>query len=144
MAKEGLKWNAEKKKVEKIRWRAERANDYYWIDSIGRIMADTEIKCQTDNNRYRYGNYFKTQKEAEINNTENKEKQESAEKKEYTKTIYIYDEREYPGEEGMSDEEMQELLGSFYKEIEDAETSEEIKDGVRYVTFEKQAGKLGL
>lgn len=81
---------------------------------------------------------------SDINKTDKNEGQELAEKKEYTKTIYIYDAREYPGEDGMSDDEMQELLGSFYKEIEDAEKSEEIKDGVRYVTFEKQAGKLGL
>ena len=32
MKEQGLKWNAEEKRVEKIRWRAKRGEYNYWID----------------------------------------------------------------------------------------------------------------
>lgn len=34
MKEQGLRWNAEEKRVEKIRWRAEKGKDYYFVYPI--------------------------------------------------------------------------------------------------------------
>ena len=65
MAKEGLKWNAEKKRVERERWRAEHLGYYYFICSELTARKSCESNDRYDNIRYDSGNYFKTIEEAE-------------------------------------------------------------------------------
>jgi len=65
MAKEGLKWNAKQKKIEKIRWRACVIGDYFYIDSDMEIMTDVDQRYPLDDNRFKNWNYFKTEEEAE-------------------------------------------------------------------------------
>jgi len=65
MAKEGLKWNAENKKVEKIRWRAKYMGYYYHIDTDGKVRGGIDTgDAIFDDDRYEFGNYFKTEEEA--------------------------------------------------------------------------------
>jgi hypothetical protein len=64
MKEKGLLWNAEEKKVEKIRWRAEDGKEYYYVGNQGILMVDTEDGHITDKNRYEFSNYFHTEKQA--------------------------------------------------------------------------------
>lgn len=64
MKEQGLQWNAEEKKVEKIRWRAEDGKEYYYVGNQGILMVDTEDGYITDKNRYEFSNYFHTEKQA--------------------------------------------------------------------------------
>lgn len=65
LAKEGLRWDAEKLKLRKKRWRA-RKDEYYWfVDSDGSVYKDTENFLLLDNSRYSLGNYFRTEQKAE-------------------------------------------------------------------------------
>lgn len=58
MAKEGMTWNAEKKQIEKKRWRAKKGDYYYYIDSSTMdVQRDVDFRCPKDDNRYRNGNY---------------------------------------------------------------------------------------
>lgn len=64
MKEQGLRWNAEEKKVEKIRWRAEEGREYYSIDTdieVCKIFEDNEV-C--DNTLYDALNYFHTEEQA--------------------------------------------------------------------------------
>ena len=45
------------------RWRADEGERYYYIDSHQRIFAD--LRHSYDNMRYKLGNYFKTEQEAQ-------------------------------------------------------------------------------
>ncbi len=66
LAKEGLRWNAEEKKLEPLpRWRAEKYGDYYSIYSNGCVIIEKEEYCEFDTIRYNLGNYFKTKEAAE-------------------------------------------------------------------------------
>ena len=65
MKEQGLKWNAEEKKVEKIRWRAKDGKVYYYIDNQGIAIVDKENGFYVDKNRHEYGNYFCTRAQAE-------------------------------------------------------------------------------
>ena len=65
MKEQGLKWNAEKKRVEKIRWRAEDGRIYFCIDNQGIVIVDKECGYYVDKNRHEYGNYFHTKEQAE-------------------------------------------------------------------------------
>ena len=64
MREQGLKWNAEEKRVEKIRWRAEDGKVYYYIDDQGITIVDRENGFYVDKNRHEYGNYFCTRAQA--------------------------------------------------------------------------------
>lgn len=66
MAKKGLKWNAEKKQVEKIRWRAEHGGGYYYINEKTELVVSVDTEHKLDRGRWDCGNYFKTSKEAEL------------------------------------------------------------------------------
>ena len=57
----------EKLKSKKIakRWRAEKSDDYYFIDDLGEINHDYEEGTNTDYYRYKTRNYFKTSGEAQ-------------------------------------------------------------------------------
>ena len=65
MKEQGLKWNADEKRVEKIRWRAEEDREYYSIDvdmKVYKFFEDNEV-C--DNTLYDALNYFHTKEQAE-------------------------------------------------------------------------------
>lgn len=65
MKEEGLRWNAEEKKVEKIRWRAEKGEYFYFVQADGCVYENTEISNEDDDKIHEYGNYFRTQEQAE-------------------------------------------------------------------------------
>ena len=65
MKEQGLKWNAEEKRVEKIRWRAERHEDYYFVDTGITVANLTETYSSYDNDLWDNFNYFKTKGQAE-------------------------------------------------------------------------------
>lgn len=64
MKEQGLQWNAEEKRVEKIRWRAEDGKEYYYVGNQGIIMVDKEDGHCADKNRHEFGNYFRTIEQA--------------------------------------------------------------------------------
>ena len=64
MKEKGLKWNAEEKRVENIRWRAKEGGDYYFID-VDLIVKSIDDTCSTFNNKlWDALNYFRTQEQA--------------------------------------------------------------------------------
>ena len=65
MKEQGLRWNAEEKRVEKIRWRAEDDKIYFCIHNQGIVMVDKEGGFCIDKNRHEFGNYFRTEEQAE-------------------------------------------------------------------------------
>lgn len=65
MEEKGLRWNAGEKRVEKIRWRAKYNGVYYFITFNGKIDSENDMYCALDNQRYNFGNYFRTRKQAE-------------------------------------------------------------------------------
>lgn len=66
MKEQGLKWNAEKKRVEKIRWRAKRG-EYYFLFSGTTFKVNCYTECfdKIDANLYHSDNYFRTKEQAE-------------------------------------------------------------------------------
>lgn len=65
MKEQGLRWNAEEKKVEKIRWRANLGEEYHYIDSRGNVIVDYDLGDIICGERLKFGNYFCTRKQAE-------------------------------------------------------------------------------
>lgn len=65
MKEQGLQWNAEKKRVEKIRWRAEDRCRYFYIDSCIKVGSGADFRYAEDEERWEVGNYFQTEEEAE-------------------------------------------------------------------------------
>jgi hypothetical protein len=69
LKKDGKRWNAEKKRVEEIRWRAEEGGLYYTtnIGSNGMLnpYQDIDAYCSVDNNRYNLGRYFQHKSDAQ-------------------------------------------------------------------------------
>ena len=65
MAEKGLKWNAEEKRVEKIRWRAEKGEIYYFVGANGNISRYHEDDDENDKTLWRIYNYFQDYKQAE-------------------------------------------------------------------------------
>lgn len=65
MKEQGLKWNAEEKRVEKIRWRAPEKS-YYWCCSIDlSAMKTVDYRYEADQKMCNCGNYFRTKEQAE-------------------------------------------------------------------------------
>lgn len=64
MKEKGLLWDAEEKKVEKIRWRAHLGEDYFYIDARVGYDVATEEGNDEDEERFNNGNYFNTKKRA--------------------------------------------------------------------------------
>lgn len=62
---EHLRWNADTKKLEPIRWRAERNGIYWFIDPHGRGNRTVDIRSDYDNDMYEIGNYFRTEEAAQ-------------------------------------------------------------------------------
>lgn len=65
MKEQGLRWNAEEKKVEKIRWRADVGEKYYFIDSSLDVLHIEEYWRNLCNEHYSAYNYFRTKEQAE-------------------------------------------------------------------------------
>ena len=65
MKAQGLRWNAEKKKVEKIRWRADVGVKYYFVDSLLDVLYIKECWSSLCNKHYSARNYFRTEEQAE-------------------------------------------------------------------------------
>ena len=61
MKEQGLRWNAEEKRVEKIRWRAKKDEPYYSMYSDLKVYKIIEDYCAYDNNHYDSLNYFRTE-----------------------------------------------------------------------------------
>lgn len=63
----GKRWNAEKKQLEDIRWRADKKGMYYYLVAgetpVVHSCVDIGILC--DNIRYNAGNYFRTHEAAQ-------------------------------------------------------------------------------
>lgn len=64
MKEQGLRWNAEEKRVEKIRWRAEKDKKYFVSGSSGNLGICIENDCIVDDHLYEFGNYFRTKEQA--------------------------------------------------------------------------------
>lgn len=65
LAKEGKTWNAEKKVVEKLRFKAKIREYYFLLDSEGDVETCQNENDIFDSKRFKLGNYFRTFKEAE-------------------------------------------------------------------------------
>ena len=63
MEEQGLKWNTEEKRVEKIRWRAKKGEYYYHINADGFASTIKHTDYITDYHRYNFGNYFRTKEQ---------------------------------------------------------------------------------
>lgn len=63
MKEQGLLWNAEEKKVEKIRWRAKKGEEYRFMNTDFTTVCTTELGDDIDMNRYVALNYFHTEEQ---------------------------------------------------------------------------------
>lgn len=64
MKEKGLRWNAAEKRVEKIRWRANDKRAYYCIRDQGDVMPTCEAGFPSDEDKWVFGNYFRTEEQA--------------------------------------------------------------------------------
>lgn len=64
MAEQNLRWNAEKKELEWIRWRAEKGSYYHFITTAFNIAEAEEDRKEVANHRYSAYNYFRTEEDA--------------------------------------------------------------------------------
>lgn len=64
MKEQGLKWNAEDKRVEKMRWRAKKGEGYYFIDNSVHTPSHQEDDDGVDNQLWNAYNYFRTREQA--------------------------------------------------------------------------------
>ena len=65
MKEQCLRWNAEEKRVEHIRWRAEEGEEYFSIDTAIQVCNLFEDNEACDNAFYNALNYFHTKEQAE-------------------------------------------------------------------------------
>lgn len=61
MKEQGLKWNAEEKRVETIRWRAKKSEEYRFMNTDFTTVCTTELGDDIDTNRHNAFNYFHTE-----------------------------------------------------------------------------------
>ena len=65
LAKEGKRWNAEKKCIEDLpRWRAQINEEYYFVDADCSVADIKEKYSGADTIMYEVGNYFRTREAA--------------------------------------------------------------------------------
>lgn len=64
MKEQGLRWNAEEKKVEKIRWRAVKEGFYYFLTTSLNVAKAEEDCKEVASHRYAACNYFRTEENA--------------------------------------------------------------------------------
>ena len=65
MKAQGLRWNAEKKKVEKIRWRAKKGENYYFFDANLLVRSIDDTYSTFDNELWDAFNHFRKEEQAE-------------------------------------------------------------------------------
>lgn len=65
MKEEGLQWNAEKKEVEKVRWRAKKGDRFYCFDTDFSVLDGLEEGSKLDDSSWRSYNYFRTVEQVE-------------------------------------------------------------------------------
>ena len=65
LKEKGYQWNAEEKRVEKIRWRATKGEDYHFINADLSISIIGDTYSSLDNEFWGTFNYFRTEKQAE-------------------------------------------------------------------------------
>ena len=66
MKKKGLRWNPETGVIEVNRlWRARLGEIYFFINSNGELYPEKELNNKIDNMRWKIGNYFSTENEAQ-------------------------------------------------------------------------------
>ena len=65
MKEKGLKWNIEEKRVEKIRWRAKKYENYYYVHMYLTVVNTIETYNTFDNKLWDNSNYFRTKEQAE-------------------------------------------------------------------------------
>lgn len=66
LAKEGYRWNPDKKELEELpRWRAEANQNYFLVTSSLEVCVECEVFDSIDNSRYNSCNYFRTEEAAE-------------------------------------------------------------------------------
>ena len=59
-----LRWNAAEKRVEKVRWRAEKNETYFTICGDLSISDAKDFDWEIDNRYHNLGNYFRTREQA--------------------------------------------------------------------------------
>lgn len=64
MKEQGLKWNTEDRRVEKIRWRADVGEEYYFIDVDLTVKSIDDTYSTFDNKLWDALNYFHTDEQA--------------------------------------------------------------------------------
>lgn len=65
MKEQGLQWNAEEKRVEKVRWRAGVGEEYYFINSSLDVQKLEECWSVLCGEHYLASNYFRTKEQTE-------------------------------------------------------------------------------
>ena len=65
MKEQGIKWNAEEKRVEKIRWRTEKGKMYHIVKGSGRVASLREENDCDDEDFWKVYNYFRTSEQVE-------------------------------------------------------------------------------
>lgn len=67
LAKEGYRWNPDKKELEKLsRWRTKKGEEYFFIsEGALEVYSENEDFDEVDDARHESGNYFKTEEAAE-------------------------------------------------------------------------------
>lgn len=65
MGEQGLKWNAEEKRVENIRWRAKKGKKYYFFDANLLVRSINEDYSAFDNELWDAFNHFRKEEQAE-------------------------------------------------------------------------------
>ena len=65
MKEQGLLWNAEEKRVEKIRWRAKKGKKYYFFDANLLVRSINEDYSAFDNELWGAFNHFRKEEQAE-------------------------------------------------------------------------------
>lgn len=65
MKEQGLRWNAEEKRVEKIRWRAKKGEEYHFVGNILIARSVPEGNDDFDNKLWNALNYFRTEEQTE-------------------------------------------------------------------------------
>lgn len=63
MKEQGLRWNAEEKRVENIRWRARLDEDYYYFTPGGLVMIGTEYQDNHSEDVWEFGDHFRTEEQ---------------------------------------------------------------------------------
>jgi hypothetical protein len=60
MKEQGLRWNAEEKRVEEIRWRAKEGEGYYHLDALFTVQYRIYKDCFSDREMVKKYNHFRT------------------------------------------------------------------------------------